>query len=103
MMEWIVWALVLFGQNAAHTWTSRARGSGSLWYHGVASVCSNGVWFVAQLFFLDKFLEVRASGDQILLLIVAVFYVACTVAGSVGMHYLLLYHVERGRMRVGSR
>ena len=42
-MNYFAWALLLILQNMAFTWVSRARNSGSLGYHAIASICSNGV------------------------------------------------------------
>lgn len=47
----IIEILKMFGlvvlQNASFTLVSRARNSKSLWYHGIASVLSNGIWLLA--------------------------------------------------------
>jgi len=44
----LLWFLLLVIQNAAFTWVSRARNSGSYGYHAIAAVFSNGIWFVSQ-------------------------------------------------------
>lgn len=46
------WFFLLVLQNAAFTWVSRARNSGSLAYHATASVFSNGIWFVSNIFLI---------------------------------------------------
>jgi hypothetical protein len=45
MMNLILWFLLLVLQNAAFTWVSRARNSGSIGYHAIAAVFSNGIPF----------------------------------------------------------
>jgi hypothetical protein len=98
-MSWLAWAALLLAQNASFTWVSRARNSRSVKYHAVASICSNGVWFVAIAVAVDKIAE--AKGDPWLFAGTALFYTLCTVAGSVGMHHLLMTHVETGPRRIG--
>src|SRR3712207_386259 len=88
-MEWLLWGIVLVLQNAAHTWTKRASGSASLGYHAAACVVANGIWFISQLFILDTLLKVVESKNLLLLWTTGIFYVTCTVAGSVGMHWAL--------------
>lgn len=101
-MTWLLWGALLLAQNASFTWVSRARNSGSLRYHAVASVFSNGVWFASMFFVVDILARVRESGSLALMLGAFAFYTACTVAGSVGMHHVLMRHVERGARRVGA-
>lgn len=47
-MTWILWGVLLIIQNMSFTLVSRARNSGSIKFHAVASVGSNGVWFASQ-------------------------------------------------------
>ena len=98
-MSWMWWALLLLAQNASFTWVSRARNSRSVRYHAVAALCSNGIWFLSIAVAIDKIQE--AKGDPWLFLGTALFYTGCTVAGSIGMHHLLMTHVETGNRRVG--
>lgn len=95
MTSWIVWAFVLLLQNASFTMVSRARNSKSLWYNGVASVFSNGVWFLSLGIAVDKLAHARAAGSWELLAFTAMFYTTFTVVGSVGMHYILMTRVEK--------
>lgn len=101
MTDWIVWAGLLLAQNAAFTWVSRARNSRSLGYHAIASVASNGVWFLGLGLAINKVNEAMRADDWTLLALTAAFYTTFTVLGSVGMHHLLMTRVERGARRVG--
>src|SRR5438046_3877791 len=96
-MIWVAWGLLLLAQNASFTLVSRARNSSSIWYHTWASMLSNGVWFVAQLFLLDNMLHILKSGNWKDGLVVALFYTACTMVGSIGMHYIALHKIERAK------
>jgi hypothetical protein len=94
-MTWILWAALLLLQNASFTLVSRARNSKSLSYHAFASVCSNGVWFISLGFSVDKLNDAWKAEGWVLLVVTALFYTACTVAGSVGMHHFLMTKVEK--------
>ena len=89
-MEWLVWAVLLIAQNASFTAVSRARNSNSLWYNGVASTISNGVWLVNQFIAVNKFLDVKKSGNLWELAAVVVFYTFFTATASVGMQAILI-------------
>jgi hypothetical protein len=101
-MTYVAWAILLILQNAAFTWVSRARNSGSLGYHAIAAVASNGVWFASQFILIDKMVAILRSGTIQEAVAVGVFYSACTVTGSVGMHWLSLHYLERGKRKVGA-
>jgi hypothetical protein len=81
---------------------SRARNSGSLRYHAVAAVFSNGVWFASQFFVVAVLSEVIAAKDVGLGLATALFYLLLTTVSSVGMHYFLMNKVEKGKAKVGA-
>lgn len=98
-MNLTTWALILLLQNAAFTWVSRARNSGSYGYHAVAAVFSNGTYFVAQ-FFLVAMVARDASWDRALVL--GAVYVVATTCGSVLMHVVAIRWLERGKRRVGA-
>lgn len=100
MIEWATWGAILFAQNASFTWVSRARNSGSIGYHALASVASNGVWIASMFFVVDKLRE--AKGDALEMLTVGAFYTACTVAGATFMHWFSMRHLETGKRRVGA-
>lgn len=52
-LTWLTWGAALIAQNAAFTWVSRARNSGSLGYHAFAACFSNGIWIVSMFFIAD--------------------------------------------------
>jgi hypothetical protein len=99
-MDWVIWAGMLLLQNAAFTWVSRARNSTSISYHALASVCSNGVWFLNLGLAVDKINS--AWGSWGLLLLTATFYTVFTVVGSVSAHYFLMTKIETGKRKVGG-
>jgi hypothetical protein len=89
MNEWLVWGVLLIAQNAAHTATSRARnskGSKGLWYNGIASVFSNGVWFASQFFIVNMLVNVKDKPAAFATTLM--FYIVLTVLGSVGAQWL---------------
>ena len=101
-MTYLVWGILLVLQNAAFTWVSRARNSGSLSYHAIAAVASNLVWFVAQFILIDKMVQIIRDGALTEAIGTGLFYVLCTVTGSVGMHYVSLRWLETGKRKVGA-
>lgn len=101
-MSWIVWAIALVCQNASFTMVSRARNSGSVKYHALAAVLSNGIYFLVLAVAVDKINAARASHSWPLFLGTAAWYTAWTVVGGVTMHSFLLRYVEKGARRVGS-
>ena len=96
----LAWALLLVAQNAAFTWVSRARNSGSDWYHAIAAVFSNGVWFAAIFFTFDYLDRIQQGGVREALTFGGV-YIAATVFGSVVAGKFLRRYFERGARRVG--
>lgn len=101
-VEWLIWGVFLTLQNASFTLVSRARNSGSLSYHALAAVGSNGIWFVSQLFLFDQMLTILKTGNWLHALTVGLFYTTCTIVGSVGMHWLALRKIEKGKLKVGA-
>lgn len=99
-MSLFYWFLLLVLQNAAFTWVSRARNSGSYSYHATAAVFSNGIWFVSNVF-LISFVAKPGMGWQELSPLLAI-YVAGTVIGSVLMHYVSINWLEKGKRKVGA-
>lgn len=102
-----VWMLVLITQNASFTMVSRARNSGSDWYHAIASVFSNGIWFVAfyltwgYLDFLHELSPFGSPREFALTALILVCYIIPTVTGSVYMGKFLRRFVEKGKRQVG--
>lgn len=91
-MTWLIWAIVLLMQNASFTLVSRARNSASIPYHAIASVLSNGIWFVSQFFVIG--IITRAQHESTLAIIAGLFYVLLTTISAVGMHWFLMRKVE---------
>ena len=99
-MIWVLWSLLLVVQNAAFTWVSRARNSGSYFYHGIAAIFSNGVWFASQFILIGIVIkEIDNIGDGLL---IGLLYIASTVTGSVTMHWLSTNYLEKGKRKVGG-
>lgn len=99
-MELIGWFFLLVWQNAAFTWVSRARNSGSLSYHAFAAVFSNGIWFVSQLFLIS--MVARPGMPTYQLVQLGCIYILGTVTGSVLMHWVSMKWLEKGKRKVGS-
>ncbi|MEE8607941.1 MAG: hypothetical protein V3S55_10060 [Nitrospiraceae bacterium] len=97
----VAWALLLIAQNASFTIVSRARNSGSDWYHAVAAVFSNGIWFVSNgiiIFNVTDVIDRTQPAEFVLLLAV---YIICTVFGSVVAGKFARTVMEKGNRRVG--
>jgi hypothetical protein len=99
-MNLFAWFLLLMVQNAAFTWVSRARNSGSVGYHAIAAVFSNGIWFVSQFFLISIVAKPGMPVAEIVQL--GVIYVAGTVLGSVLMHEISMRFFESGKRKVGA-
>lgn len=99
-MSLLFWFALLVVQNAAFTWVSRARNSGSVGYHAVASVASNGIWFVSQFLLIGMVAKPGMPLTEIVTL--GAVYVAGTVTGSVLMHIASLRWLEKGKRKVGA-
>lgn len=94
-MRWLLWAALLIAQNASFTLVSRARNSTSLGYHAWASAASNLLWFVSQYILIENVLDLMRSGTAAQKVGVGVFYVLCTMIGSIGMHAFAMQKIER--------
>jgi hypothetical protein len=99
-MSLVAWFLLLVVQNAAFTWVSRARNSGSYGYHAVAAVFSNGIWFVSQFLLIGMVAKPGMGWAEALPL--GLVYIAGTVTGSVLMHYASVRWLEQGKRKVGA-
>lgn len=101
-MKYLLWAVLLILQNASFTMTSRARNSGSDWYHAFAAVFSNGFWILNMIFLFDPTRGLLAGAETLASKSVfVVIYIVCTVFGSVVMGRFLRRHFETGKRRVG--
>jgi hypothetical protein len=95
MTEWIIWGILLFLQNAAHTATSRSRNTKNLWYTGIASIFSNGIWFASQFYIVNMLIAVKDKPAAFATTLL--FYILLTAAGSVASHaYLMRFESKRG-------
>lgn len=102
MLTWLLWGVLLILQNASFTLVSRARNSGSLGYHALAAVGSNGIWFLSQLILVDNMLHILRDSNWSLAFVTMIFYTVCTIIGSVGMHWIALNKIEKGARKVGA-
>jgi hypothetical protein len=102
LFEWPIWAAILVVQNFAFTFVSRARNSGSIKRHMIASVFSNGVWFLSQMIIFQKMFKLMTgSYGWKMGLFTAMFYTVFTMAGSLAAHYTSLL-TEKGKSAVGA-
>jgi hypothetical protein len=99
-MNLILWFLLLVLQNAAFTWVSRARNSGSIGYHAIAAVFSNGIWFVSQFLLISMVAKPGMPLEEITLY--GIVYVLGTVIGSLLMHWISMRYMESGNRKVGA-
>jgi hypothetical protein len=83
----IVTALLIM-QNASFTIVSRARQSSNLKLHAFAAIGSNG-------FFIFIIATVAAHYDDLPL---KLWYIVCTVVGSVHAHHISLHKIEKAKM-----
>ena len=89
---WVI-ALLGFIQNIAFTFVSRGRNSGSLGYHLIAAIFSNGLY--ATLLFVSIDQVAQAKNNPGLFLAV---YTLATMSGSIFAHWLAL-RLEKGKAK----
>lgn len=96
------WAAVLFFQNVAFTFTSRARNSASLGRHLQASVFSNGIWIFSNMLMLGPMFAYLTGKHGLLpQVLTGTLYTVSTVSGSLVAHYLSK-KTECGKNAVGA-
>ena len=95
------WFVLLLIQNASFTAVSRARNSGSDWYHAIASIFSNGIWWVSQTVIILSLMQIVKTASVGTWTIMTLVYVTATVTGAVTMGKLLRRFVEKGKRKVG--
>lgn len=100
LWQLLAWSLLLVVQTAAFTWVSRARNSGSYGYHAIASVFSNGIWFVSQFILVSMIAYNKMSMHTAI--VCGVVYVLATVTGAISMHWVSINYLEKGRRKVGG-
>lgn len=81
-------SLLLIGQNISFTLVSRARQMASIKFHALAALGSNG-------FYIFVITTVVAHYNNPWL---KVWYVVCTVVGSVHAHHFALHKIEKTKM-----
>lgn len=96
----VAWFLVLMAQSMAFTWVSRARNSGDVAYAGIASLVSNGIFFVSQILLISYAATTDKSALELVKL--GIVYTAGSTSGSVLMHWISLRWLEKGKRKVGS-
>ena len=104
-MNWLnlfAWAGVLLVQNASFTLVSRARNSGSIGFHALASIGSNGVWFLSQFIVVATIADVLKTKDWSQGIGYGLWYTLWTVLGSISMHYISMRWLEKGKRKVGG-
>lgn len=99
---WIGYTFLILLQSWSFTFVSRARNSGSLGLHALASIVSSAVWIIAQMFTLSVLAKAITGGLGLGPTIVAiVIYSLASMAGSVFAHWIAL-RTESGKTAVGS-
>lgn len=90
-----LWPVALFGfvQNIAFTFVSRGRNSGSLRYHIVAAIFSNGM-YAALLMYSISIIALSETNTGFFL----GCYTCATLSGSVFAHWLAV-RLEKGKAR----
>ncbi len=89
----LTWFLLLILQNAAFTWVSRARNSKSIGYAAIASVFSNGIYFVVQLLMIGFVAKPDMPITEFIKL--AACYTVGTTIGSSIMMWLSINYLEK--------
>lgn len=94
-------AATAFIQNMAFTWVSRSRNGGDVGYHRMASLASNGVWFVTQILLYGSVWSALTQGAWWRIAVTGLVYVIATTEGSCLMMRILL-RTEKGKRKVGA-
>lgn len=87
-MEYILLFFVTILQNASFTLVSRARNSNSILFHGLASILSNGIWFLVVR---------QVTQKDTNTLILGITYTIAAVIGSIGMHWVSMNILEKSK------
>lgn len=97
-----LWALLLMSQSFANTLVSRARNSSSLAYHSVASLLSNGIWFVSLFILVDSITTAIRTASVTYAILLGGFYTTFTLTGSVLSHWICMRWLETGKRAIGG-
>lgn len=84
-MDYVILSFVTILQNASFTLVSRARNSNSILFHGLASVLSNGIWFIV----------VNKVVTDTNMLTTGIVYTISAVTGAILMHYVSMKWLEK--------
>lgn len=108
-MEWVhiagqiaLLVVVAFVQNMCFTWVSRTRNSADPEAHRLAALCSNSIWFAANVLILSTVWPAIESGEWWWVVVAGLAYTVATTAGSELMMRRML-NTEKGKRRVGAR
>lgn len=102
MIQWLIWACLLFAQNYSFTYVSRSRNSADVKRHMLAASLSNIVWFFNQLITVGKLLDlITGKHGWMLAAFTGIFYTVFTMLGSYISHKVCL-RTERGKAAVGA-
>lgn len=89
MNELLLLFLLVVAQNASFTLVSRARNSGSLIYHLLAAIGSNGIWL---LVFREMVTSIHDTPSMWT-------YLVASVSGSLLMHYVAMRFFEKPKKK----
>lgn len=93
MKEILILFFTVLLQNASFTLVSRARNSGSIAFHSIAAIFSNGIWLLV----IRQVVQHLDSWTMMLT------YLVASVIGSVLMHFVSMNYFEKGKARIGSK
>lgn len=85
-MDYVLLFFITILQNASFTLVSRARNSNSMLFHAIASVFSNGIWFIVVN---------QITKHDVNTAMLGVVYTVAAVIGSVAMHYISMNFLEK--------
>lgn len=94
-VEPALWPVAALGfvQNIAFTFVSRGRNSGSLGYHLLASIFSNGIYAALLFTSIDMISQAKSNPGPFLIV-----YTLATMSGSIFAHWLAL-RIEKGKAK----
>lgn len=101
-ITWVAWAILLIAQNFAFTFVSRARNSGSLKRHMMASVMSNGIWFLSQTIIFSQMFNIMTGRYGLPLAIFTGLYYTCWTMGGAMLGHAISLRTEKGKGAVGA-
>lgn len=99
---WVTWGILLLVQQGSFTWVSRARNSGSPKYNFIASLFSNGSWWIGQAFAVGVIVKALQESNVLLFTLGGVYYTLLCAFASAGAQVILMKHVEKGKRKVGA-